>query len=203
MIYERNQPYAVAADSTAARLSWNPTPELSLQASWADITSPEALEPELDETRWSASAIYTVPVGDAGWWSTTAAWGRKIAGHHASDVFSLESAVKPTEGLTLYARAERVETSELHGASHAPGAAPGLHGPQETVHKASFGAVHDWRVSRYAKLGFGAGMLIWGLLGSHFSDAAGAKLGFTPTEADKAELERLTPKIHVVSRDKP
>jgi hypothetical protein len=29
-----------------------------------------------------------------------------------------------------------------------------------------------------------------------------SKLGFTPTEADKAELEKLTPKIHVVERER-
>jgi hypothetical protein len=27
-----------------------------------------------------------------------------------------------------------------------------------------------------------------------------AKLGYTPTEADKAELEKMTPRIHVVPR---
>mgnify|MGYP000715179141 CR=1 FL=1 len=64
-------------DSTAIRVSWNPGPTWSLQASWADLISPEALEPATDERRWSASAIRTVPVGAAGLWSTTIAWGRK------------------------------------------------------------------------------------------------------------------------------
>ena len=32
-------------DSTSVRLSWNPTENLSLQTSWADIESPEALHP--------------------------------------------------------------------------------------------------------------------------------------------------------------
>ena len=36
-------------DSTSVRFSWNPGENWSLQASWADITSPEALEPDEDE----------------------------------------------------------------------------------------------------------------------------------------------------------
>ncbi len=38
-------------DSTSARLSWNPTENLSLQGSWADIRSPEAIEPKHNERR--------------------------------------------------------------------------------------------------------------------------------------------------------
>jgi hypothetical protein len=45
-------------DSRAARISFNPTANWSLQASWADITSPEALEPLVDEQRVSLSALY-------------------------------------------------------------------------------------------------------------------------------------------------
>ena len=55
-----------ALDSSSARLSWNPTRELSLQASWANQTSPEQLEPEKNEKRLSASAIYTQAAGRAG-----------------------------------------------------------------------------------------------------------------------------------------
>ena len=66
-----------ALDSTAARVSWNPTEEVSLQASWAHLKSPEQLEPDQDQTRWSASAIYTRRLGENRWWSTTMAWGRR------------------------------------------------------------------------------------------------------------------------------
>ncbi|KAG7288010.1 hypothetical protein NEMBOFW57_007530 [Staphylotrichum longicolle] len=47
------------------------------------------------------------------------------------------------------------------------------------------------------KLGLGAGLLIWGFLGLHKVES---KLGLTPTDADKAELERMTPRISVVPR---
>src|SRR5438045_6116345 len=38
-----------ALDSTSVRLSWNPMQRLALQASWADIHSPEQLEPGVDQ----------------------------------------------------------------------------------------------------------------------------------------------------------
>ncbi|KAL2159839.1 hypothetical protein VTH06DRAFT_1972 [Thermothelomyces fergusii] len=50
------------------------------------------------------------------------------------------------------------------------------------------------------KLAVGAGFVAWGLLGLTFGDKIESTLGFTPTEADKAELEKLAPKIHVVER---
>ncbi|EAQ88198.1 hypothetical protein F5144DRAFT_571871 [Chaetomium tenue] len=52
------------------------------------------------------------------------------------------------------------------------------------------------------KLAFGAGLLAWGLLGLTFGDKVESKLGYTPTEADKAELQKLAPKIHVVERER-
>ena len=64
-------------DSTALRLSWNPTRNLSLQASWAHLVSPEQLEPDENSTRFSASAIYTRQFGGNDWWSATLAWGNR------------------------------------------------------------------------------------------------------------------------------
>ena len=43
-----------------------PSPHWSLQASWADVTSPEQLSPDEDQEKWSASAIYTRPIGEGG-----------------------------------------------------------------------------------------------------------------------------------------
>jgi hypothetical protein len=137
-------------DSSAVRVSWNPGPNWSLQASWADITSPEALEPELDERRWSASALYARPLGSDGLLSATAAWGRKDRSDGViSDAFALEAALKPNAAWTLFGRAERLETDELdaHG-GHA-------HGDLETVGKVSVGAIRDWRVAQHVKLGLG------------------------------------------------
>src|SRR5699024_9600302 len=100
-----------ALDSTSARISWNPSPRLSLQASWARLIEPEQLEPGENQTRWSASAIYTRPLGAIGWWSTTLAWGRKDMGHDSLDALAVESAVGIRDW-TLFGRAEYAERNE-------------------------------------------------------------------------------------------
>ena len=135
-------------DSSAVRVSWNPTARLSLQASWADITSPEQLEPADDETRWSASGIYTQPAGDHGWWSSTLAFGRKERSDGDTlDAWLLESAYHPNDAWTFFARGERVENDELQ---------PPGHGPIRNVARVSLGAIHDWRLSQHAVFGVGA-----------------------------------------------
>ncbi len=136
-------------DSTAVRLSWNPTRSLSLQASWARLIAPEQLEPEENSTRWSASAIYTRRLGENGWFSSTLAWGRRSAEHGEQlDAFALESAA----GLgpwTLFGRAERIETDELLGGDD------GHHGPTFDVGKVSAGLVHDFRIAPNVRFGVG------------------------------------------------
>jgi hypothetical protein len=131
-------------DSTAARISWNPAPEWSLQASWADVTSPEELHPEENVRRWSASAIYTKALAGGGWWSTTAAWGRRTSEHGDLDGYALESALHPNAAWTLFARAERVATDELSDAPEA-----------FTVGKVSAGAIRDFQVAPHWSVGFG------------------------------------------------
>lgn len=138
-------------DSWSVRASWNPSPEWSLQASWADVTAPEQLEPDEDETKWSASAIHTRPFGADGWHSATLAWGRKTNDHGESKgAWLLEGAISPDDRWTLFARAERIETDEL-----VPGAGGG-HGGLYTVSKASIGAVHDWQIAPNVRFGLGA-----------------------------------------------
>ncbi|KAK4204130.1 hypothetical protein QBC40DRAFT_261897 [Triangularia verruculosa] len=58
-------------------------------------------------------------------------------------------------------------------------------------------------LSPKARLGVGFGLLAWGLIGLQLSDKAEEKLGYTPTEQDKAELDKMIPKLHTVSREKP
>lgn len=136
-------------NSTSARLSWNPLDQLSLQASWAHLHSPEQLHPDENETRWSASAIYTRPLGESGQWSTTLAWGRKnISDGTKLDAWVLESAVKPSQLWTLYGRAEHVDEAELQ--TTAVG-----HTPPQTVSKVSLGIVRDFQVADHALIGIG------------------------------------------------
>ena len=133
-----------ALDSQAARLSWNPTPNLALQASWAWIKSPEQLEPGIDEQRFSASALYTLTFGEGGVWATTLAAGRKDRTPGPALWAGLaETAVMPDDHWTLFARAERVEQDELGG------------GPISTVGKLSAGMIYDVRIAPHLKVGLG------------------------------------------------
>lgn len=158
-------------DSSAVRLSWNPTANWSLQTSWAEEKSPEQLEPDVNQRKVSASAIYTVPVGVHGWWSTTAAWGRRSAEGIELDAWALESAVKPNADWTIFSRAERVENDELT-------AVGGHHGSIYTVAKVSVGAVRDWPVSPHLSFGIGGlyafNFLPVALNGAYGDDPTGA-----------------------------
>ncbi len=141
-------------DSTAARVSWNPTRTLALQASYAYQKSPEQLQPDEDQERWSASAIFTKRVGTDGWFASTFAWGRRIDvdhGEHAKplDAYILEASLAPDDRWTVFARAERIENDEL---LPAPGQ---VKGPEFTVGKASVGAIRDFRLSPAVKVGIG------------------------------------------------
>lgn len=137
-------------DSTAVRLSWNPNRTLALQASFAHQVSAEQLEPEEDVDKWSASAMWTRPLGTGRWWSTTLAWGRRSGEHGGLDAFVLESAVRLRGPWTIFGRAEMTENDELGGMGS------GHHGPAYRVGKASLGAVRDWRVAPSTSLGLGA-----------------------------------------------
>jgi len=155
-------------DSTAVRLSWNPTAELALQGSWAYFKDPEQLEPGVDQKRLSASLLYAREL--AGGWKLagTLAWGRKTAEHHKDDAFAAEASLKH-RAWTLFGRGEIVENRELTS----------LHGPSYRVGKLSLGAVRDFRVAEHLSLGAG------GLFAVNFVPDALAPLyeGHNPTAA--------------------
>lgn len=159
-------------DSTAVRVSWNPTPHWSLQASWADVTSPELLEPADDQTKWSVSAIYTRPVGADGSWSTTLAWGRRSGDHRWMDAAIAETSLNLEKVWTIFARAERTETNELLSGSG------GHHGPVYTTSKASLGAIRDFPLGANTKFGVGGlyafNFLPQGLKASYGGNPGGA-----------------------------
>lgn len=136
-------------DSTSARLAWNPARDWSLQVSWARQISPEQLEPDKNETRFSASAIYTHRFGEVGW-STTVAWGnRRSTGAPALNAYIVESALKPGDLWTLFARAERERNNEL--VVQGP-----LQGAAFNVGKTSLGVIRDLRLTDRIKVGIGA-----------------------------------------------
>ena len=138
-------------DSTAVRLSWNPTASLSLQGSWAHLEEPEQLEPGVDQRRWSASGTYTRPLAD-GWWSTSLAWGRKGLEGKNYDAFALESSLN-WNYWTLFGRGEITENNELVG--HHEEEEEEHHGETFRVGKVSIGLLKEFAVAKNLKLGVG------------------------------------------------
>lgn len=62
-------------DSYSLRLSANPGERWALQVSRAFLTSPEAISPDEDAWRTTASVLYNVPFRTRGAWSNTLLWG--------------------------------------------------------------------------------------------------------------------------------
>jgi hypothetical protein len=138
-------------DSYSARLSYNPTPDWSVQASFGRLASPEQLEPAVSLKRSTASVSYNAPL--ARWWQTTLAWGRNVpSSGTASLAWLLESAASLAGGHTLFGRIERVDKDELF----LPGSA--LAGRSFTVNKLSLGYIHD--LARLAALDLGLGAVV-------------------------------------------
>jgi hypothetical protein len=144
-------------DSYSGRISWNPIRELSLQVSWGHLQSPEQLEPERNEDRFTVSAIYTQTFGKDNVWSTTAAWGRKMQRPGDTlDGFILETAAIFEKTYTVFARAERVRENELLDLTPTP-----IH----TVSKVSVGGIYDFYRTDHAKFGVGGLISLYGLPG--------------------------------------
>jgi hypothetical protein len=137
-------------DSTAARLSWNPLPELSLQGSWGRFVDPEQLEPGVDQTRWSASALFAKEVAPDVKLAATLAWGRKSIKHHDDywndDAYVAEASLKHA-GWTLFGRGELTENRELLDEEE--------HSEAFRVGKVSVGAIRDFRMAEHVTLGLG------------------------------------------------
>jgi hypothetical protein len=134
-------------DSTALRASWNPGDNWSLQASWADVESPEQLEPDVDEERLSASLLYGRALDGGRSWSATLAWGHKNPNEgESTDALALEAAWEPAADWQLFARAEWIESPEL-GEDH--------HDIHE-VAKLSVGARREFELTERLRLGVGA-----------------------------------------------
>ena len=160
-------------DSTAARLSWNPTDTLALQASWGYFKEPEQLEPG-NQKRWSASALYARQIAPEWKFAGTLAWGRKSIEEHGEwlhdDAFAAEASLKH-RSWTVFSRAELTENRELVPDDH--------HGEAYQVSKVSLGAVKDFRIADHWSIGAG------GLFSVNFVPDALAPLygGSNPTGA--------------------
>jgi hypothetical protein len=139
-------------DSSAVRLSWNPTNTLSLQGSWGKFKAPEQLEPGVDQTRWSASALYAREVAPAWKLAGTLAWGRKSIEDYGDwlndDAYVAEASLEQG-GWTMFGRGEITENRELVESDGDD------HGPSYRVGKVSAGAVRDFSLAGHLTLGVG------------------------------------------------
>ena len=101
-------------DSRSARLSFNPTYNWAIQVSQGFIKSPEALHPNEDITRTTASATYTRSLGKWRYITGTALWGQnriKSSGLLSNSALA-EGTLKLNKKI-VYARYEWVQKTAL------------------------------------------------------------------------------------------
>jgi hypothetical protein len=136
------QPFRL--DSWSGRVTFNPAPDWSFQVSYGALHSPEALQPEVNQRRLTASGTYNRAFA-GGNWQTTLAWGqnRDQPGNTLA-AWLLESglALGPH---TLFARAETVQKDDLVTGSDAIA----------RVAEMTLGYVYDIPVARHVALGLG------------------------------------------------
>jgi hypothetical protein len=103
------------------------------------------LEPDQDETRYTASASYVTDVGAEGSLAATLAWGLKsLSNGQRLNGLLAEAEFKPAEFWTAFARAEWTENAEL------------VAGQVSRVGAFSLGGVRDFPLDAHWKFGLGA-----------------------------------------------
>jgi hypothetical protein len=139
-------------DSYAARLSYSPSPRVTLHASRAFLREPEALEPGVDQWRTTASALYAAPFGADGDLSASLVWG-------ANDLRPDDEAEHPAgvQHAVLAEAALRLGAQAVHGrAEYAQKSAEELALDGEAFHDGVFGV---------ASLTLGAGRDVFAFAG--------------------------------------
>ncbi len=95
-------------DSFSGRVSYNPTPDLTLQASRAYLHSPEELHPGEDVHRTDVSATYNRPLGPGRNFQSTLVWARNRIEGQNLDGWLIEAQLKQDRGWTPFFRYEHV-----------------------------------------------------------------------------------------------
>jgi len=102
-------------DSWSTRFSVNPFPNWSFQYSIGELASPEALFPDEDVRRITASLIYNRPLQN-GNWASMALWGRNqnLQDGNVGNSYLLESTLRFLGKNSVWARIENVDrTTDL------------------------------------------------------------------------------------------
>jgi hypothetical protein len=160
-------PNGHAIDSYSSRITFSPRPNWTAQYSIAHITSPEALYPNEDQQRQTASIMYNRPFGvhhdttsmpgmdmtnpPTGYWSTTLLWGRtKSLTDHPSkqNSYLLESLLKFRNRNYVWTRIENAgRTDELLLTPGTPLPPNFEESPIGHVAAYSFGYDRDYRIA--------------------------------------------------------
>lgn len=136
-------------DSASVRLSYNPGRDWSLQVSRGHVESPEALEPDVNINRTTASVMYNRSFG-ANNWQTTLAWGRNAASTGTTTNSTLlESTVSFSKTHTVFGRVERAGKNELFDHSSP------LADETFRVGKLSLGYIYDFPAAGHFRVGIG------------------------------------------------
>lgn len=102
--------------SHSARLSYAPNRNWSAQVSYGFLRRPEAIEPNTDIRRATASISYLRPFS-RGWWATSLIWGRNHLSSPGTTAnqngYTAESTINLADRNYLYTRLEMVDRNEL------------------------------------------------------------------------------------------
>jgi len=150
-------PNGHAIDSYSSRVTFSPSPNWSGQYSIAHIVSPEALYPNEDQQRQTASIMYNRPFGNTGPdgahfgnWSSTLLWGRtrSLADDSKENSYLAESLLKFSGRNYLWARIEDAGRSSELLLSQGSQLPPDFEeSPIGHVQAYSFGYDRDFRVA--------------------------------------------------------
>ena len=103
-------------NSLSARLSYAPNKNWTTQVSYGFLKRPEALEPDTDIRRVTASIQYNKNF-NRGWWATSLIWGRNHLSRPGDTAnqngYTAESTVNFLDKNYLYTRLELVDRNEL------------------------------------------------------------------------------------------
>ncbi len=98
-------------NSYSGRASWNPTRDIALQVSHGFVKSPEALRPDENQHRTTASILYNRALGDDANLASTLIFGQNnTTGEGKTNAFTFETALQKQKN-TVYLRAEHVQKS--------------------------------------------------------------------------------------------
>lgn len=129
---DRYKPDPIQLNSASARLTFNPTKNLSLNTSYGYLNSPESTEPGVDQHRITAAGIWSLPQKGGDNLSLSALYGRNLRLGEHSDAVVLEATYLKGAN-SFFARWENVDKDELIG----------VPAGSYKVNKFLFGAVHN------------------------------------------------------------